>query len=218
MRQTCGKRFTTIWETPGALQRDSPKTNPWDQPQIAWFDRSTFHQGGWLAPHGLALAGAWTLHALHLRRLVRRPCLHEASSTIWHQAAHDHLQPLPNPSQSVAVPQGELLLADWTVQLDLPACGLFKEQRWDVSSRYDLVVLLLKVDWHHWQLVLCAAKEMGTPLQSSCLPSWNHAPHFLGGHQVGDWNQHTSSSNLNGKIRKGYRNKSVILILVYSYQ
>ena len=63
----------------------------------------------------------------------------------------------------------------WTIQ---------ERHRWHVSSGYDLVVLLLKIDWHYRLLVLCDEKEMGTPLQSSCLPSWNHALHFLAGHQV----------------------------------
>ena len=141
-------------------------------------------QGGRLAVHVLALAGAGPLRRLLLHRPLRRPGLHEGPTALRHPEAHDRLQLLPDPSQPVGFPESLLLLVDRPLQLALPTRRLLQHRGRHAGRRHDLVVLLLKVHRLPRLLLLRAAEKMEPPQHTPCGSPWHHAFHCLVGHSV----------------------------------
>merc|ERR1712212_180968 len=146
--------------------------------------RAERSKGGRLAVHVFPVAYARPLCRLLLHRPLCWPGFHEGPTPLRYSEADDRLQSLPDPSQPVGFPEGVLLLADWSVQLALPARRLLQHRGGDAGGRHDLVVFLLKVHRLPRLLLLCPEKEMGTPLHPPCCSPRHHAIHCLVGYQV----------------------------------
>jgi hypothetical protein len=67
------------------------------------------------------------------------------------------------------------ILAEWKIQLGLPAGGLLKLRGWPDSCQHCLVVFLLQVHRFHGLLLLCSPQEEQPTDLPACDPPRNDA-------------------------------------------